>query len=381
MGGVVASFRFVRAGAVALVAAVCFACGSGSDGPGGTGSGGDEPGTGGEGGTGPATSRGGGDPGGVVPSATAGGGSGEGGESGTSSGPTTGGSGGQGDAASAGGASGGGGSGGIMVEPCPSDTTVQTPPDATLCDPLTNWGPGESVDVEQDGSDRLIAITPDELTLVWVRANHSGSEFRVADRSTTSEAFGAAEVVLAANVLAVSPDGLRVVVLSEDKGWLGELLRAARGDGFGEEERGAFAVLNQDAADNALIFGTAVIAPDDRGLYYTVFGADDDYPLHYSERSGTEPWPVGEPIESCELKAQGALARHPTGVSADGLTLFYSDAQSGRTRAAWKATEDAPFGYFVDLGARSRAQANGACDHLYYTVIEETSSLAVATSD
>ena len=381
MGGVVARSILAQTCAVCLGTLLFAACGGAGERPGGPGADGGEPGAGGQGGEG-VTSGSGNGAAGLV---NAGGSAGEGDASG--SGATASGSGGEGNMSGGSGAAGGVdgeggfGAGGGMVELCPSDTAPGTPPEATACDPTGEWGEGEVIDVDQDGSERLVAVTPDELTITWVRANRSEPEFRVADRATSDEEFGDAEVVVAANVLALSPDGLRLVVLSGDKGSLGELSRASRDGVFGEQEDGAFSVLNEDAADNALIFGTAVIAPDDRGLYYTVFGADDDYPLHYSERSGAEPWPVGEPIESCELKAQGSLVRQPTGVSADGLTLFFFDGVRGEARAAWRATPDAAFSWFVDLGARSRAQPNAACDQLYYTVIEETSSLLVAAAD
>jgi hypothetical protein len=112
-----------------------------------------------------------------------------------------------------------------------------------------------------------------------------------------------------------------------------------------------------------------------------VFSGDEDYPLRYSERNGDEPWPVGAPLQACELKAHGSLVRNPTGVSADGLSLFFFDPALGQARAAWRPGDDVAFSWFADLGARNQAQPNAACDRLYHTVIEETSTLVVAEAE
>ena len=96
-----------------------------------------------------------------------------------------------------------------------------------------------------------------------------------------------------------------------------------------------------------------------------------------SERSGDESWPVGTALSSCEFRAYGALIRTPTGISSDGLTLFFEDAAAGGARAAFRETTDSAFEWFVDLGPIGRAQPNEACDRLYYWD-QATSSVSVA---
>jgi hypothetical protein len=110
-----------------------------------------------------------------------------------------------------------------------------------------------------------------------------------------------------------------------------------------------------------------VISPDDRTLFYLASDGQGDQPLRVSSRTGTGSWPVGSPISGCEFQSHGDLVSQPTGVSADGLTLFFFDWARGQARAAWRSTADGTFEWFTDLGARENAQPNAACDRLYYT--------------
>ncbi|HVR21385.1 MAG TPA: hypothetical protein VMS65_16845, partial [Polyangiaceae bacterium] len=109
------------------------------------------------------------------------------------------------------------------------------------------------------------------------------------------------------------------------------------------------------------------IAPDDRTLYYLVSDGQSDQPLHVSRRAGSGPWPVGTRVEACEFQTHDGRVRKPTGVSADGLTLFFDDPVRGQARAAFRETASGPFVWFVDLGTRPRSQPNTACDRLYFT--------------
>jgi hypothetical protein len=164
----------------------------------------------------------------------------------------------------------------------------------------------------------------------------------------------------------VNPDGLRLVTTEEGIA-LATRSRAARGDEFDAPDEGEFELLNAEAGENALFFESAVISPDDQTLYYSVTGFEnDEYPLYVSQRSGDEPWPVGDVLESCEFRAYGALKRIVTGVSSDGLTLFFDDPATSSARAAFRETTESEFEWFVDLGAIGRAQPNEACDRLYF---------------
>lgn len=282
-------------------------------------------------------------------------------------------------------AGGVGGEGGVPPNPysCPSDTNAEPSPSfASQCDPEMTWGKGALVPVDAGDGDQLVAVTPDELTIVWFDSRGSVGTFRLADRSASDAAFQAAAALDAGNVIALSPDGLRLAALSSDQSVLVEYVRPTRAEAFGAGQDGAFSALNADALAKGYRVLDALIAPDDETLYYNVFtGEELEYSLHVSSRSGAQPWPVGQPIEACELKAFGSLVRHPTGASADGLTLFFYDPTRNAARAAFRRTAGGPFVWFSDLGPLYQAMPNQSCDRLYYWASDAESSIFVAAAE
>jgi len=252
------------------------------------------------------------------------------------------------------------------VPMCPSDAAAGAPPDdlTTLCNPEGAWGPIVDLPL-MDGAAQLVGITPDELTIVFYGVENMVPVAYVADRPSVSVNFDPGEALEYGDYLALSPDGLRLVALSE--GRLLELVRTGRDQPFGAPADGTFSTLDADADANDLALSGAVIAPDDRALYYLVSDGQSDQPIHVSRRTGAGPWPVGTRIEACEFQTHGGLVREPTGVSADGLTLFFDDPVRGQARAAFRETTNGPFVWFVDLGSRPRSQPNTACNRLYFT--------------
>jgi hypothetical protein len=244
------------------------------------------------------------------------------------------------------------------------------------------WGKGELVSVEKGDGDQLIGITPDELTIVWFDARGSVGTYRLADRAASSAAFEPAVALDLGDVIALSPDGLRLASLSSDQSVLVEYVRPARSEAFGAGKDGAFSLLNADVLSKGYRVLDALIAPDDETLYYNIYtGQDLEYSLHVSSRSGAVPWPVGVPIQACELKSFGSLVRHPTGASADGLTLFFYDPARNTARAGFRRTVGGPFVWFTDLGSRYQATPNQSCDRLYYFASDAASSLFVAAAE
>ncbi len=306
------------------------------------------------------------------------GGSSEGGESGDGSagagegGESSGGANGSsGGAAGAEGETGGtaGADPGIEIDPCPSEDTGGTPPDSSaICSLSAGWSEGAAFSAGDEGNSQLLGITPDELTVLWFSATGSTGSTLFADRVNTNVDFDEPQTIDARNVSALSPDGLRVVTIADELDAFFELTRAARGEPFGSPAEGAFSAINADAAEHGFLLGNVVLSPDDRTLYYTVsaFPAEE-YPVRVSTRSDDGPWPVGEPLEACELKGYGAVERQPTAISADGLTLFYYDSISGAPRAAWRESADGAFVWSVALDERFGARPNQACDRLYYS--------------
>jgi hypothetical protein len=220
--------------------------------------------------------------------------------------------------------------------------------------------------VEAGASDPLIAVTPDELTIVWFSSSSVLVPY-YADRASADDDFGDPVAAGVDGVVAVSPDGLRLIVRTGDS-TLEEATRAARGDAFGEPTVGDFAALNAALEDEALSYVGVAVSPDDRTLYYSVMSREGtDYPLHVSVRTGTGAWPVGEVIDACEFEAINGFGVRPSAVSSDGLTLFYWDSLRVQARAAFRETVNGPFVWFEDLGQRVAPQPNTACDRLYYS--------------
>jgi hypothetical protein len=291
------------------------------------------------------------------------GGSGQGGTSGAGG---TGASGGSSGMASAG--IGGTGIAGRGEEPdaCTPPQGEDPPAAPGACEPGATFGAGRAVAIMADAGDPLVSITPDELTVLFTHLTSVG-EAMIADRADVADDFGTPVPVGIDGVVALSPDGLRVVVRAFD-GTLQEAARSAPGEDFGAPAEGDFALINADAAENGATVSSPVIAPDDRTLYYLRVSPDSaDYPLHVSTRSGSGAWPVGTAVEACELKSFQGFDPVPTGVSSDGLTLFFWDSFYATARAAFRQSAGGPFVWVDDLGARTAAQPNEACNRLYYS--------------
>jgi hypothetical protein len=250
-------------------------------------------------------------------------------------------------------------------EPC-ADLPEDPPAAAGVCEPGGAWGAGQAVAVMADAADPLISITPDELTLLLLHVTSVG-EAMIADRADAGDDFGPPEPVGIDGVVGLSPDGLRVIVRALD-GSLEEATRPGPGEAFGAPSAGDFSALNAAAASDGLTLSAPVIAPDDRTLYYLAVSLDGtDYPLHVSTRSGAGAWPVGTAVQSCQLKSFQGFNPVPTGVSSDGLTLFFWDSFYGTARAAFRESAGGPLVWFDDLGTLVAAQPNTACNRLYYS--------------
>jgi hypothetical protein len=226
----------------------------------------------------------------------------------------------------------------------------------------------------------LLGLTPDELTMVWLEPESSEVVYFVADRSSREDAFGEPQRLAGQSVLAVSPDGLRLVVLSDDQSALLERTRASRGQAFGAASEGELGALNADAQAKGHAFSSCAFSPDGLELFYTVGNVDEPYPLHESRRTEPGPWPMGTALENCELQAHAGLGRYPTAVSPDGKTLFFYDAWRNVARAAWRATPAQPFTWFRDLGDWRSVQVTATCD-LYYSAPDAVAPILVSPAE
>ncbi len=251
--------------------------------------------------------------------------------------------------------------------PCDSDAEEIDADLEALCAPNTTWGAESEVASAAEASAAFIGVTPDERTLVWSEAAGSERIYLVADRSTASGPFGEPQLLDDVTVLAVSPDGLRLAALSPDQSALFTLSRSDRSGEFAIEGEGEFVAIDDEARENGWSFSSCVFSADDRTLFYTAGAPDSKYLLRVAERADDGPWATGTLIERCELEVHGSYGRYPTGVSADGQTLFFFDSWRGITRAAWRDPQTSAFSWFADIGKVFAAQPNAACDRLYFS--------------
>jgi hypothetical protein len=264
--------------------------------------------------------------------------------------------------------------------PCASDD-AEPPSFTAVCAPTGGWGTGEAVAFDAAEGAIFIGVTPDELTLVWSEAHGSEPHYYVADRSSPGDSFGPAQEVTGLHLLAVSPNALRLVALSADQSALLALSRNDRSSAFAAAAEEEFSLLDADARANGWSFSSCAISPDDRTLFYTAGAVDTQYPLRVSKRDDAGPWPVGEQLDQCEFEEHGGYGRYPTGVSADGKTLFFYDSWRGMARAAWRESNTSAFTWFRDLDELIVSQPNTACDRLYYSVADPTAPILSAPAE
>lgn len=222
----------------------------------------------------------------------------------------------------------------------------------------------------------LGAITPDALTLVSIRFG-AAPEFYVADRATTSEAFGDPERVVLPFVeseatVGVFPDGLGLVLLGEDKRSFVEMHRASKGAPFElVTPNVTFAAINAAAAQlpESVSYDDPVVGADGLSFVYSLSAGSsaDARTVRLATRTGQGAFGAGVALDDCELLAVGDARRRPTALSSDRRALFYYDEARGEARSAHRADAQGLFSTFLSLGARTRFQPTNACGQLYWT--------------
>jgi hypothetical protein len=288
--------------------------------------------------------------------------------------------------------------GSVVAESSTSDASEDVanlgPPPSPVCTPGASWGPGMQLAISTDGDDIMGAITPDELTIAWIADSEAGVSVYYADRPSAQAAFGAPAMaspsgVCAPTKVALSPEGLRLLVVATNHKSFEVVTRNARGDAFnappaGGEVDGINSNVNQGEAD--FFLDDPVVGASDETFYYSLYGSQFlDTLLESTRADASSDWPNGTSIQgtSDEFAASGSLLRHPTGISADDLTLFFWDDVAMTEKAAWRPRTTEPFAAPATLTGMRQAVPNGACTRLYYSAPGSAGGLDlfVATSE
>lgn len=245
-----------------------------------------------------------------------------------------------------------------------------------VCNPAFAFGAASAVPGVAAGDKTFGAVTPDELTLAWVTP--AGSVL-YADRTASSQPFGGAQTLsgtYAPDRVALSADGLTLIVVMQGAASLGQVKRTARGQAFsGAPDTAPFANLRpgsnpEDGGGGMGMLGDPVLSADGQLLFFSSYGTGAMGTVCVSSNSGTK-WTKPDTLSQLELLATSdTVRRRPSGLSSDGRTLFFWDDVDGKEKAAWRKTNtsyDLAFSGFVDLADRKGAQPAAACTRLYFT--------------
>lgn len=275
----------------------------------------------------------------------------------------------------------GGAAGASLAGSSTGGTSEPIPPigDPPRCAHGATWGQGSLVAHSSDDDDLLQSITSSELSLAW----KAGDEFYVADRTDTLGQLGPAQRVEGGSAylaVTLTEDGLGLVAVTKALSMV-ELSRSPGGvfDATTAVE-GAFADFNGSVAsspDPGKVLAEPVLGAQGESLFYTYYS---------TELSGTQPtlresrridgsWSFVSMSLGSLLEGTVSERRIPTGLSTDGLTLFYADEVEGDFRMAWRINPTVPFDYSetLDLGTVVYAAApNSACDRVYFSAEGES---------
>jgi len=268
------------------------------------------------------------------------------------------------------GAASDGGEGGVAPSE-PVGGGGKAPTEPALCDKRAVWSAATSVSgVSSGAAETLLALTPDELDLAFLR---EGALY-VAHRASASASFSSGTALTiptgwsAIHGATLSADGKRLLLISDpDQKKLGELTRPSREGAFSATiDTSAFAAINQDSDFTRRIYASPTISAGDDQLFFSS-SLDSESTIAISYRNGTASWSAPKALSPGTFDGTAGERRLPTGTSADGLTLFYFNEESALQEARWRATNSVSSQWYdmLSLGARRGAAPNSGCNRLY----------------
>ena len=264
---------------------------------------------------------------------------------------------------------GGAGDGGMGAVFEMGGAPVLAPPGA--CDPMLELGKAEAQDVGVAGL-TLLSMTADERSVAFTTGADDLLVLHVADRAAASGDFTAKPVTLpegfeATSGVALSSDGLKLIVVMSDQSGFAELSRASRTAAFGgDADPTAFAPINLEKPMSGHSVGWPVLSNDGKTLYFlSYFGQGL---VRQSERDKYGVFGSGTEIDEFTLGGQEGAYKLLNGVSSDQRAIFFFDQETSHQTALFRSAPGAPFYDPLDLGERRGATPNADCSLVYSSV-------------
>lgn len=279
-----------------------------------------------------------------------------------------------GGSSGAAGSAGEGGAGGASDE----GTVVPVPP--STCSENAAWTSATVLEgISTDANEQLLAITADELDILFVRDGVPMREHRDSAKS----AFGAGNALTIADGYgidagaALSADGKTMVLLATAGQNFAAFTRDSRNAPFDTTpDESAFSGINQRALQTMQHYAAPVLAPDGKTFVFSAFTPEPEagFPtgfagvsLVYESVWSTDSWAMPESISQYLFDGTTADRPLPSGLSSDSRTLFYLEEGSGKQMARFRDRADAPLYTVIDLDQRTHAVPAAACNRLYYS--------------
>jgi len=279
-----------------------------------------------------------------------------------------------GTAGVASGAAGAAGAGGA-----PDEGTI-IPVEPSTCSESAAWASEQPLQgISSDADERLLAITADELDILFLR---DGSPL-LAHRERANAAFGApfAQTIPDGYGVdagaALSADGKTLVLLDTTGQSFAAFTRPARDADFAATpDTSAFTGINQRALQTMQHYAAPVLSPDGKSFVFAAFTPEPSggFPtgfagisVVYESAWSGNGWAMPASISQDLFDGTSAARALPSGLSSDSRTLFYWDEGSSKQRARFRDRPDAPLYTVVDLEQRKGAVPAANCDRLYYS--------------
>lgn len=237
------------------------------------------------------------------------------------------------------------------------------------CDITASWGsttPLGGVSTA-DADEQLLALTHDELTIVYTR----DGVLMLADRASAEQDFGAAvTLTLPAGYthrhgLALKPDGLGLIVVAEQGEGFAEVTRVARSGAFGAQ---ADVTRFSGIAQNVMFTGGEVAGPvlsSDGGTFFFARLKGGSSNVHRA--TGSPELVMRDAPEDSVISGSVGAYKLTQSVSADGRTLFFFDEGEGYSAGLWSSSSGAPFVTRATFPGLESVFAPAGCARLYGT--------------